>query len=126
MQRLRTTKLPLLKFKTCLFQLRLYQVSIEQFRLTKTPEGKYNTVSNHCNRSLACLLVMDALDNLEQVARTRELTNILWDINFKINKTEQEWNKVEILLESYEKMRDESLEAALINLRNAIEILCRS
>ena len=69
---------------------------------------------------------MDAIDNLEQVARTRELTNILWDINFKINKTEQEWNKVEILLESYEKMRDESLEAALSKLREAMEILCRS
>ena len=69
---------------------------------------------------------MDALDNLEQVARARELTNILWDINFKIDKTEKEWNKVEILLESYERMRDESLEAALYNLRQAIEILCRS
>ena len=64
------------------------------------------------------------MENLEQVARTRELTNILWDINFKIDKTEQEWNKVEILLESYEKMRDESLDAALIKLRAAIEILC--
>ena len=81
-------------------------------------------MSNHCNRRLACLLVMDAMENLEQVARTRELTNILWDINFKIDKTEQEWNKVEILLESYEKMRDESLDAALIKLRAAIEILC--
>ena len=68
---------------------------------------------------------MDAVDRLEQVARARELTNILWDINFKIAKTEQEWNKVEILLESYEKMRDESLEAALSNLREAIEILCQ-
>ncbi len=65
------------------------------------------------------------MDNLEKVARARELTNILWDINFKITKTEQEWNKVEILLESYEKMRDESLEAALSKLREAIEILCR-
>ena len=65
------------------------------------------------------------MDHLEQVARTRELTNILWDINFKIDKTEQEWNKVEILLESYEKMRDESLEAALSKLREAIEILCQ-
>ena len=66
------------------------------------------------------------MDSLEKVARARELTNILWDINFKITKTEQEWNKVEILLESYEKMRDESLEAALSKLREAIEILCRS
>ena len=107
------------------FRWKLYR-SIEQLHLNKTPEGKYNTVSNNCNRRLACLLVMDAMDNLEKVARARELTNILWDINFKIDKTEQEWNKVEILLESYEKMRDESLEAALSNLRQAIEILCRS
>ena len=81
-------------------------------------------MSNHCDRTLACSLVADAIDNLENVARTRELTNILWDINFKINKTEQEWNKVEILLESYEKMRDESLEAALTNLRDLMRILC--
>ena len=67
---------------------------------------------------------MDAIDNLEQAARARELTNILGDINFKISKTEQEWNKVEALLESYEKTRDESLDAALIKLRAAIEILC--
>lgn len=81
-------------------------------------------MTHNCNRGLACSLVMDAIDNLEQVARARELTNILWEINFKIGKTEQEWNKVETLLESYEKMRDESLDAAIIKLRAAIEILC--
>ena len=81
-------------------------------------------MSNHCDRRIACSLVADAIDNLEQVARTRELTNILWDINFKIGKTQQEWDKVEMLLESYEKMRDESLEAALIKLRQLLIILC--
>ena len=81
-------------------------------------------MSNNCDRTLACSLVADAIDNLEQVARTRELTNILWDLNFKIGKTQQEWDKVEILLESYEKMRDESLEAALIKLRQLMVILC--
>lgn len=81
-------------------------------------------MSHHCDRRRACLLAMDTIDNLEQVARTRELTNILGDINFKLGKTEQEWNKVEILLESYEKMRDESLEAALTKLRELITILC--
>ncbi|MBE9047171.1 hypothetical protein IQ255_22690 [Pleurocapsales cyanobacterium LEGE 10410] len=80
-------------------------------------------MSNHCNRQLVCSLILDAIDNLEQVARTRELTNILWDTNFKTDKTEQEWNKVEILLESYEKMRDESLEAALSNLKDLGKIL---
>ena len=81
-------------------------------------------MSNNCDRQLACSLVADAIDNLEQVARTRELTNILWDLNFKLDKTQQEWDKVEILLESYEKMRDESLEAALIKLRQLMVILC--
>lgn len=81
-------------------------------------------MSNNCDRTLACSLVADAIDNLEQVARTRELTNILWDLNFKLDKTQQEWDKVEILLESYEKMRDESLEAALIKLRQLMVILC--
>lgn len=81
-------------------------------------------MSNNCDRQLACSLVADAIDNLEQVARTRELTNILWDLNFKLDKTQQEWDKVEILLESYEKMRDESLEAALIKLRRLMVMLC--
>lgn len=70
-----------------------------------------------------CSLVIDTIDNLEQVARTRELTNILWDTNFKDGKTKQEWNKVEVLLESYEKLRDESLEAAMTNLKDLARIL---
>ena len=78
-------------------------------------------MSNHCNRRLACSLVIDAIDNLEQVSRARELTCILQDANLK---TEQQSNKAEILLESYEKMRDEPLEAALNNLRELVRILC--
>ncbi len=70
-------------------------------------------------------LIIDAIDHLEQVARTRELTNILWDINAKSIKTEQDWQRVEILLESYEKVRDESLEAALSNLRELVQMLGR-
>ncbi len=49
--------------------------------------------------------------------------NIFWDLNFKLDKTEQELQKVEILLESYEKMRDESLDAALSNLKELGRIL---
>lgn len=81
-------------------------------------------MSNHCNRRLACSLVIDAIDNLEQVSRARELTCILQDANSKTNKTEQEWSRVEVLLESYEKMRDEPLESALNNLRELVRILC--
>ena len=81
-------------------------------------------MSNHCNRRLACALVIDAIDNLEQVSRARELISILQDANLKNNITEQEWNRVDILLESYKKMRDEPLEAALNNLRELVRILC--
>ena len=62
-------------------------------------------------------LIINSIDNLEQVVRARELTNIIWDINVKSSKTEQDWKKTEILLESYERTRDESLESALSNLR---------
>ena len=80
-------------------------------------------MTNHCDRRLVCSLVIDTIDRLEQVSRTRELMNIFWDLNFKLDKTEQELQKVEILLESYEKMRDESLDAALSNLKELGRIL---
>jgi len=68
-------------------------------------------------------LIFNAIDNLEQVSRSRELINILWDINLKSSKTEQDWKRMEILLESYEKNRDEFLEAALSNLRELVQVL---
>ena len=71
-------------------------------------------------------LIINSIDNLEQVARARELTNIIWDINAKSSKTEQDWKKTEILLESYERIRDESLESALSNLRELVKIMNRS
>ena len=69
------------------------------------------------------LLIIDAIDNLEQVTRARELTNIIWDINLKSSKTEQDWRRTEILLESYQRARDEALESALANLRELVEIM---
>ena len=72
------------------------------------------------------LLIFDAIDNLEQVARARELTNIIWDINTSDAKTVLEWKKTEILLESYEKTRDEALESALSNLRKLVKIMNES
>ena len=68
-------------------------------------------------------LIINSIDNLEQVVRARELTNIIWDINVKSSKTEQDWKKTEILLESYERTRDESLESALSNLRELVKIM---
>jgi hypothetical protein len=78
----------------------------------------------HCqDRESLCLLVIDAIDNLEQVIRARELIDILWDINVTSTKTEQDWSRVEILLESYEKTRDEFLEAAISNLKELVEVI---
>lgn len=68
-------------------------------------------------------LIINAMDNLEQMARVRELTNIIWDLNIDRNKTEQNWQKVEVLLESYEEARNKSLEAALSNLRELVFIM---
>ena len=67
------------------------------------------------------LLVIEAVDNLEQVARARELTNVIWDVN--TSRTEEGWEKTEILLESYERTRDESLESALLNLKELMRIM---
>lgn len=61
------------------------------------------------------LLVVQAIDDLEQMVRARELTNQIWDINS--TNREQNWNKTSVLLESYEDSRDESLESALSTLR---------
>ncbi|HEY9769407.1 MAG TPA: hypothetical protein V6C71_13090 [Coleofasciculaceae cyanobacterium] len=80
-------------------------------------------MTNYHDRERLWSLIIDAIDHLEQVARTRELTNIFWDINVKSSKTEQDWQRVEILLESYETARDESLEAALANLRELVQML---
>jgi hypothetical protein len=79
---------------------------------------------SHCqDRESLCLLIIDAIDNLEQVIRARELIDILWDINVTNTKTEQDWSRVEILLESYEKTRDEFLEAAISNLKELVEVM---
>ena len=69
------------------------------------------------------LLIINAIDDLEQLARARELTNIIWELNLKNSQTELDWRKTEILLESYERTRDESLESALSNLRELSKIV---
>ena len=80
-------------------------------------------MSNYYDRERLWSLIIVAIDNLEQVARARELINILWEINAHSDKTEQDWSRVEILLESYEQKRDRSLETALSNLRELVQIM---
>lgn len=80
-------------------------------------------MSNYYDRERLWSLIIGAIDNLEQMARARELINILWDINASNHKTEQDWNRIEILLESYEQKRDKSLETALSNLRELVQIM---
>jgi hypothetical protein len=69
------------------------------------------------------LLIINAIDNLEQVSRARELTNIVWDLNANTSQAEENWQKTEILLESYERTRDESLESALSNLKELVKLM---
>ena len=69
------------------------------------------------------LLVIDAIDNLEQLARARELTNVIWETNDINNKTARNCQRIEVLLESYERTRDESLESALAKLKELAEIM---
>ena len=80
-------------------------------------------MSNYHDRERLWLLIIGAIDHLEQVAQARELTNTIWDINVNYSKTEQDWNRIEVLLESYEQKRDKSLETALSNLRELVEII---
>jgi len=67
------------------------------------------------------LLLVHAIDDLEHMARLRELTDQVWDIN--ITNMEQNWSKTSVLLESYEENRDESLESALSTLRELADII---
>lgn len=71
-------------------------------------------------------LILNCIDNLEQVSRARDLTNIIWELNDKNGKTDLDWRKTEILLESYERTRDEFLESALSNLRELNEMISDS
>ena len=77
------------------------------------------------NEERLWFLIVNTVDNLEQIDRARELTNIISDVNFKSKNTERDWKKIAVLLESYEQARDESLEAALLNLRELVLAMSR-
>ena len=82
-------------------------------------------MTNHCDRRLVRSLVLSAMDNLNQLARARELINILWDTQTELNKGEQNWDRIEILLECYEEKRDKYLELALSDLEQLRQIVGR-
>ena len=67
------------------------------------------------------LLIVEAIDDLEQVARSRALTNMVWEVNS--NNRGQNWSQTSVLLESYENNRDRSLESALSTLRELAGII---
>lgn len=67
------------------------------------------------------LLIVHAIDDLEQLARSRELTNLIWDVNS--TNREQNWSKTSALLESYENSRDKSLKSALSTLRELSDMI---
>ena len=69
------------------------------------------------------VLIFNIFDNLEELSRIKVLTDIIWDVNSDRSKLEQNWRQTEVLLESYEKSRDESLENALSNLKELVNVL---
>lgn len=94
------------------------------FTMTSTINLLDISVVNAVDLEQMWLLVIEAVDDLEQVARARELTNVIWDVN--TTSSEEGWEKTEILLESYERTRDESLESALSNLKELMKIMNES
>ena len=69
------------------------------------------------------VLIFNILDNLEELSRIKALTDIIWDVNLDRSKLEENWRRTEVLLESYEKSRDESLDIALSNLKELVNVL---
>ena len=69
------------------------------------------------------VLIFNILDNLEELEKTKVLTDIIWELNSDRNESPKTWRKTEVLLKSYEKYRDESLETALFNVRELVDTL---
>lgn len=82
-------------------------------------------MTNQCNRRAIRSLVFSAMDNLNQLSRTRELINILWDTQTEFKKNEQDWNRIEILLECYQEKRDKYLELAISDLEQLRQLITR-
>ena len=69
------------------------------------------------------MLIVNAIDDLEQLSRARELTNAIWEAESMNCRTDKSLQRLEVLLESYERTRDESLESALAKLKELSEVL---
>ena len=69
------------------------------------------------------MLIVNAIDDLEQLARARELTNAIWESDSMNGRTDRGSQRLEVLLESYERTRDESLESALVKLKELAEVM---
>lgn len=82
-------------------------------------------MTNHCDRRRLRSLIFSCMDNLNEVDRARKLTTILWDIQTSADPSESDWEKVELLLECYEKKRDKYLELALSDLEQLRQIITR-
>ena len=78
---------------------------------------------NHRDPGQLWALIFNILDHLEELERTKVLTDIIWEINSNQSKLQNNWKRTEVLLKSYEKYRDESLEASLDNMRELVNTL---
>ena len=78
---------------------------------------------NHHEPRQLWALIFNILDHLEELERNKVLTDVIWEINSNQNKLQNNWRRTEVLLRSYEKSRDESLEASLDNMRELVNAL---
>ena len=82
-------------------------------------------MTNHCDRRRIRSLVLSAMDNYYQLDRAKELINILWDIQIEYKKDELDWERVELLLESYEQRRNKYLAQLRSDLEQLQQIVTR-
>lgn len=81
---------------------------------------------NHHDSGQLWALIFNIIDNLEELERTKVLTDVIWEINSNQSKLQNNWRRTEVLLRSYEKSRDESLEASLSNMKELVDALSDS
>ena len=81
---------------------------------------------NHQDSGQLWVLIFNILDNLEELERTKVLTDVIWEINSDRDKLQNNWRRTEVLLKSYEKYRDETLEASLSNVKELVNALSGS
>ena len=80
-------------------------------------------MTNHYDPGQLWILIFKVLDHLEELEKTKVLTDIIWEINPNLSKSETNWRRTEVLLKSYEKSRNESLEVALSSLKELANVL---